>query len=187
MAREIWLVRHGETEWSLSGAHTGRTEIPLTAAGRERATALAAKLAGQPFDLVLSSPLGRARETCRLAGFADRAIIEPDLREWDYGDYEGKTTADIRREVPGWSVWSRPLPNGETLAAVAARATRVIDRVASVDTALLFAHGHIFRILAAVWLELEPRDGRLFALSTGSISILGHERNSRVIERWNQS
>ena len=188
MPRELWLFRHGETEWSRSGAHTGRTDLPLTDAGRERAAAIGRYVGGRQFALVLTSPLQRARETCALAGYSDVAQIEPDLREWDYGDYEGRTTADIRKEDPGWFLWSDGVPNGETVGEVAARAEAVIDRAmkAAGDVAL-FAHGHVLRILTACWLELPPGDGRLFALSTGSVSVLGYEHETRVISRWNQT
>jgi probable phosphoglycerate mutase len=187
--RELWLVRHGETEWSLSGAHTGRTDIPLTAAGRERAAAVGRYLAGRKFAGVLVSPLGRARETCRLAGY-ENAQMDPGLSEWDYGDYEGRTTAQIQAERPGWSLWSDGVPNGETAAQVAARADGVIAHALAVggegDVAL-FAHGHILRVLAARWLDLPPEDGRLFALGTAAVSTLGYERETRVITRWNLS
>jgi broad specificity phosphatase PhoE len=183
---EIWLVRHGETEWSASGAHTGRTDIPLTAAGERQAVEIAGCLAGRRFALVLTSPLQRARETCRLAGYGDTARIEPDLREWDYGLYEGRTSAEIRKEAPGWTVWTSPVPQGETIAQVAARARRVIARAldAGGDVAL-FAHAHLLRMLTACWLGLPPEDGRLFALGTASLSILGWEHETRVIARWN--
>ena len=143
MLKELWLIRHGETEWSLSGAHTGRTDIPLTANGRSQAEALGRRLAGDAFAAVLSSPLARALDTCRLAGFSDRAQIDPDLREWDYGDYEGRTTAEIRAARPGWSLWTDGVPGGESIARVAARADAVIARVSEVEgAAALFSHGH---------------------------------------------
>jgi broad specificity phosphatase PhoE len=188
MPGELWLVRHGETEWSRSGAHTGRTDLPLTGAGREEAAAIARRLAGKRFALVLTSPLQRALETCRLAGYGDAAHIEPNLLEWDYGDYEGRTTADIRNEVPGWNLWIAGFPRGETIDQVAARARAAIDRawLADGDVAL-FAHGHILRVLTACWLALPPACGRLFALSTASLSTLGYEREARVITRWNQT
>jgi broad specificity phosphatase PhoE len=186
MAGEIWLIRHGETEWSLSGAHTGRTDLPLTEHGREQAHGIARCLKGRGFALVLTSPLERARETCRLAGYADEAKIDPNLHEWDYGDYEGRSSAQIQQGVPGWSLWRDGVPNGESLAQVAARAEAVIDRAlgAAGDVAL-FAHGHILRILTARWLGLPPEGGRLFALSTASLSTLGYEHENRVITRWN--
>ena len=190
MPREIWLFRHGETEWSASGAHTGRTDLPLTDAGRERAAKLRDSIAGHAFALVLSSPMQRARETCVLAGLGENAQIDPDLCEWDYGDYEGRTTAEIRRERPHWNLWIDGVPNGETVEQVAERARRVIDRVNCVGSdqdAALFAHGHFLRILASCWIGLDPHAGSLFALSTGSISVLGLERDTRVIVRWNET
>ena len=184
---QIWLVRHGETEWSLAGRHTGRTDLPLTAAGGRQADALGRHLAGRPFALVLTSPLVRARETCRLAGYGEAAEVTDDLMEWDYGIYEGRTTADIRQTEPGWSIWTSPVSGGESVEQVGARARRVIDRAAAAagDVAL-FAHAHILRILAACWLGLPPEAGRLFALGTASMSLLGHERETRVIRAWNQ-
>ena len=185
---QLWLIRHGETEWSLSGAHTSRTDIPLTERGKERAAKIRDYLAQRKFSLVLTSPLLRARETCRIAGYADVAQIEENLREWDYGIFEGRTTADIRKDQPDWSIWDSPVPEGEPVEHVAARAQKVIDRAlqAGGDVAL-FAHAHILRILAATWLGLEPRGGRLFALGTGSVSTLGYERENRVISTWNRS
>ncbi len=184
----LWLIRHGETEWSLSGAHTGRTDIPLTAAGEQRAAVIAKYLAGRRFELVLTSPLGRARETCRIAGYGGVAQFDADLREWDYGAYEGRTTADIRKEVPGWSIWSGGVPGGETLEQVAERARRVIERSrAAGGEVALFAHGHFLRVLTAGWLALPPEAGRLFALGTGSLSVLGYERETPVISLWNRT
>ena len=196
--REIWLMRHGETEWSRSGAHTGRTDLPLTAAGRDNAAALGRYLAGREFSLVLCSPMERARETCRLAGFGDVAQTEPNLREWDYGEFEGRTTADIQKEIPGWSLWVSGVRNGETIGQVAARADAVIARALQAEgdvaegeggkgSVALFAHGHILRILAARWLGLPGDAGRLLALSTAALSSLGYERETRVITRWNLS
>ncbi|HVN02874.1 MAG TPA: histidine phosphatase family protein [Bryobacteraceae bacterium] len=183
---EIWLIRHGETEWSLSGAHTGRTDIPLTATGERQAEELGHRLGGRPFALVLTSPLARARETCRLAGYGDVSQIEPGLREWDYGAYEGHTSAEIQRQVPGWTIWTSPVPGGETIGQVAARARGVLDRASQADgDVALFAHGHLLRILTTVWLGLLPEAGRLFALSTASLSVLGYERDTRVISQWN--
>jgi probable phosphoglycerate mutase len=189
MAREIWLIRHGETEWSRSGAHTGRTDLPLTEAGRRNAAVVGRWLAGRAFSLVLTSPLARARDTCRLAGYGDAAKVEPNLCEWDYGDYEGRTSADICRENPGWSIWAAGPLHGETIAQVGTRAQAVLDRVLSPEggagDAALFAHGHILRILTACWLGLEPDCGRLFALSTASVSVVGYEHDTRVIAQWN--
>ena len=185
--RELWLIRHGETEWSRSGAHTGVSDIPLTAAGRDEATALGHYLEPRQFALVLVSPLGRARETCRLAGYPD-AQIDADLREWDYGDYEGLTTPEIQAGRPAWSLWTDGVPNGETIDQVAARAERAIARALPVEgDVALFAHGHILRVLTARWLGLPPEDGSLFALGTAAVSTLGYEHQSRVVTRWNLS
>jgi len=187
-SESLWLIRHGETEWSRSGAHTGRTDLPLTNDGQQRAAAIGRYLAGRRFALVLTSPLRRATETCRIAGYGDIAEIEVNLREWDYGQFEGRTTADIRREVPNWSLWTIGVPGGETIQQVADRARLVIERSSSVSGEVaLFAHGHILRILTACWLDLAPDAGRLFALDTGSLSVLGYERETRVIQRWNFS
>jgi broad specificity phosphatase PhoE len=187
--RQVWLVRHGETEWAKSGRHTGRSDIPLTDFGRRQAEALAHRLAGRRFSLVLTSPRSRAAETARLAGFPD-ATIEPDLGEWDYGEFEGRTTADIRTEIPDWSIWKGPWREGETVEAVGRRADRIIERCLepAVDgDVLLFAHGHLLRVLAARWIRLPADAGRLFALGTATIGILGWERNNRVIETWNEA
>jgi len=186
MDHELWLIRHGETEWSLSGAHTGRTDLPLTKVGEERAAKIAPKLAGHPFALVLTSPLQRARRTCELAGLGNEAQIEPNLTEWDYGAYEGLTSADIQRERPGWAIFRDGVVGGETIDQVGARAQAVIDRALRVNgDVALFAHGHILRILTACWLGLTPEAGRFFALGTAAISTLGHEHVTRVIQRWN--
>jgi probable phosphoglycerate mutase len=183
---DLWLIRHGETEWSRAGRHTGRTDLPLTPAGVEQATALGARLAGHRFALVLSSPLRRALDTCRLAGLAGDVRLDADLLEWDYGAYEGRTRVDIQRDVPGWSIWANGVPGGERIEEVAARARRVIDQATGAGgDAALFAHGHVLRILAATWLGLDPREGRLLALDTASIGVLGHEHGARVLRRWN--
>jgi broad specificity phosphatase PhoE len=184
---EVYLLRHGATEWSESRRHTGRTDLPLTDKGRDQGAALAARLGGRQFGLVLTSPLGRARQTCRLAGYAEQAEIDDDLREWDYGDLEGRTTVDIREDMPGWTVWSGPVPGGETIGDVAVRADRVIERAlgARGDVAL-FAHGHLLRVLAARWCELEPHEGKRFPLDTGTLSILGWEHEYRVVRVWNE-
>jgi broad specificity phosphatase PhoE len=183
----IWLVRHGETEWSKSGQHTGRTDIPLTATGEQQGRALGRHLAGRPFALVLTSPLSRARETCRLAGYADVAQVSDDLLEWNYGVYEGRTTAAIRVEQPGWSIWSTAVAEGESVEQVGERARRVIARAeaASGDVAL-FAHAHLLRILGACWMGLPAIHGRNLTLGTASISVLGYERENRVVQVWNQ-
>ncbi len=186
MAIELWLVRHGETAWSLSGAHTGRTDIPLTARGRDQAIALGSRLRGRQFAIVSTSPLERARETCQLAGFGDAAQTDPDLMEWDYGEYEGRTTTQIHAERPDWSLWEMGAPGGETAEQVAVRARRVIGKALSAGgNALLFGHGHCLRVLAACWTGLSPVNGKLLALGTASLSVLGHERETRVIESWN--
>lgn len=188
MPNELWLIRHGETAWSRSGAHTSRTDIPLTETGCERAAAIGRYLSGRRFALVLTSPLLRARDTCRLAGFGDMAEIDPNLCEWDYGDYEGLTTRQIQVERPGWSLWRDGTPNGEGVDHAAGRAEAVIARaVEAPGDVALFAHGHILRILAACWLGIEPSGGRLFALSTATVSRLGYERETRVITSWNLS
>ncbi len=184
---ELWLVRHGETEWSASGRHTGSTDIPLTAKGEKQAETLGKLLAGHTFARVLTSPMGRAIETCRLAGFGDVADTTGDLREWDYGDYEGRKTVDIRKERPGWTLFDDGVPNGETAAEVGARADRVIASAeAAGDDVALFAHGHVLRVLTARWLALTPEDGRRFGLDTATLGILGHEREVRVLRLWNQ-
>jgi broad specificity phosphatase PhoE len=187
---QLWLVRHGETEWSLSGAHTSRTDIDLTDHGRKRAEELRDYLAGRKFDLVLTSPMKRARETCAIAGYGNVAVVEEGLREWDYGVYEGKTTAEIRKAVPGWSVWKDEIVGGETAEHVGERADAVIAKALAGapagGTVALFAHAHILRILTARWLELDADGGRLFALGTGSVSVLGWERETRVVESWNR-
>ena len=183
--QQIFLVRHGETEWSRSGRHTGRTDVPLTAEGAARARAIGHVLEGRSLS-VWTSPLERARETCRLAGFAGTATVDPDLREWDYGEYEGRTTMDIRKDSPGWSVWLSPITGGESLDQVAERARRVIERVTSTERdAVLFSHAHFLRILAACWIGQPPITGRYLGLDTASISVLGYERVTRVIRGWN--
>jgi probable phosphoglycerate mutase len=185
---ELWLVRHGETEWSRLGRHTGRTDIALTDAGRAQAAAVARKLSGHEFAMVLSSPLSRALDTARLAGFGDRVETADDLLEWDYGADEGLTTPEIRRERPGWTVWRNGPKDGETADEVAARVDRVIERVRAAEgNVLVFAHGHLLRVLAARWLGEPPTEGRLFALSTATVSVLGWERETAVIERWNEA
>jgi len=181
-------VRHGETAWTIGGRHTGRTDVPLDETGRRQAELLAPRLGGRGFAVVLTSPLQRAAETCRLAGFGDVAERCQDVVEWDYGAYEGRTTTEIRAEVPGWSLWWHGVPDGETAAQVAARADRVLDRLQrAAGDALVFSHGHFLRVLAARWLGLGPDDGRLFALGPASISTLGWEREQRVIARWNDA
>jgi broad specificity phosphatase PhoE len=190
MGVELWLIRHGETEWSVSGRHTSRTDIPLTAPGRQRAVELGAYLAGTKFAAVLRSPMGRAKETCEIAGFGGVAVVDEGLREWDYGVFEGRTTREIQAEIPGWAVWKNEIVGGESVERVGVRADGVIER-ALIDgggdgKVALFAHAHILRILAARWVGLEARGGELFALGTGSVSVLGWERETRVVSRWNR-
>jgi len=183
----LTLVRHGDTEWSLSGRHTGWTDIPLVESGRRQAAQLGSRLRGRSFGLVLSSPLSRALETCRLAGLGNTVTTDPDLREWNYGDLEGLTSDEIRQSMPGWTIWSGPVPGGESADEVGQRADRVIARaLASGGDVAIFAHGHLLRVLAARWLGLAAQDGALFELGTATLSRLGWERERRVIELWNE-
>ena len=186
--RRVWLVRHGETEWSKSGQHTGRTDIALTSKGEAQAKALGRLVAGRKFALVLTSPMGRAQSTARLAGIGDGAHVTEDLHEWNYGVYEGITTKSVREKQPGWTIWTTPIPEGETVEQVGERARRLIARVESIDgDVALVAHGHILRILGAVWMGLPPIHGRNLGLHTATLSVLGYERETRVIEVWNQA
>jgi broad specificity phosphatase PhoE len=183
---ELVLVRHGETEWSLNGRHTGTTDLPLTEAGEEQARSVIGRLAGCEFALVLTSPLQRARRTAELAGYGDRAEVDADLRERVYGDYEGLTTKEIRKTIPGWDVWRDEMLNGETLAQVGARADRVIERALGADgDTLVFAHSHLLRTLGARWIGLGPEGGGKLVLGTSAICTLGFERERRVLRRWN--
>ncbi len=190
---ELWLLRHGATEWSRNGRHTGNTDLPLLPEGEEQARRLAPALAGHPFAGVLTSPLQRARRTCDLAGLGAQASLCSELREWDYGAYEGLTTAEIRQTVPAWTVWSHGCPQGDTAETVQRRCEQVIGQAlgqaltAAGDqgAVALFAHGHILRALAATWLGLGASGGRLLALGTATISVLGYERETRVIRHWN--
>lgn len=183
---KLMLVRHGQTEWSHSLQHTGRTDIPLTDLGRRQAAALGGMLTGEEFSLVLSSGLTRAWETMVTAGFDGVGLANDDLLEWDYGVYEGRTTEEIRKEIPGWTVWTHPIGGGESVEDVGRRADQVIDVVLETDTAaLVFAHGHILRILAARWIGLEPTGGASLTLDTATVSTLGWEREKRVIRTWN--
>ena len=182
----LYVVRHGATEWSRSGQHTGRTDLPLLSEGEEQARATGSLLANIDFSLVLCSPLQRAQRTCELAGLLDRAVIDTDLQEWDYGDYEGVTTATIRESVPGWTVWSGTCPNGETIEQVSKRADRVIERVRNESgNVIVFAHGHILRVLTARWCELDPVEGQRFILDPATLSILGWERETPAVRQWN--
>lgn len=182
----VFLIRHGETPWSVSGQHTGVTDVPLTDSGRVVAQRLAPTLAREHFALVLSSPRQRASETARLAGLGGPMQVDPDLAEWGYGAYEGLTTAQIRERVPEWTVFTHPCPGGETAAQVGARADRVLARArAAAGDVALFSHGHMGRVLAARWLGLPPRAGRFFVLGTATLCVLGHERETPAIEIWN--
>lgn len=182
---ELWLVRHGETEWSRTGRHTSTTDLPLTEHGVEVARRLAPRLADVEFAQVLTSPRQRARVTADLVGFAD-ATVDEDLVEWAYGDYEGVTTIEIRKTVPGWTVWSHPVPGGETPDQVTERLDRVIAKArASSGRTLVFAHGHSLRALTARWLQQPATDGRYYRLDTSTLSVLGYERETPVLLRWN--
>lgn len=182
---EVWLVRHGETEWSRDRRHTSFTDLPLTENGIATAEKLRPRLAGESFDVVLTSPMQRARRTAELAGFADAELVE-DLVEWNYGELEGITNEEIRRSVPGWTVWTHPVPAGETQEVLTERLDRVVDRLRSeAGRGLLFAHGHTLRALTARWLGLTVSEGRLFRLDTATVSVLGYERETPVILRWN--
>lgn len=186
---QIYLVRHGETEWSVSGQHTGRADIPLTVAGEQAARDLAARLDGLSVSTVWSSPSQRAWRTASLAGFGDACVRKADLAEWDYGEYEGRTTRDILAENPDWQLFRDGCPEGETPSDIGARADRVVASLRTLDAdALIFSSAHIMRVLAARWLGLRPEDGAWFVLDTASISILGYEHNldEPVIRAWNQ-
>lgn len=184
-AIEVWLVRHGETEWSKAGRHTSTTDLPLTPEGQRMAARLRDHLAGTSFDLVLTSPMQRARVTAGLVGFGD-AEVDADLGEWGYGDYEGRTSVEIRESVPGWTIWTHEAPGGETAEQVTQRLDRVVERLRGVsERALVFGHGHALRALTARWLGLPVTDGRLFRLDTATLSRLGYERETPVILAWN--
>lgn len=185
---QITLVRHGETAWSRSGQHTGRSDIPLTPAGEDAASTLAPRLAARTYAAVWSSPSSRAVTTCALAGFGAGRVIEPDLAEWDYGAYEGRTTKDILTERPGWRLFRDGCPGGEDAANVGARADRVIARIRALDADLiLFSSAHVLRVLAARWICLPPEGGALLVLGTASVSVLGyeHDRSEPVLRNWN--
>jgi broad specificity phosphatase PhoE len=184
--KRVYVVRHGETEWSLSGQHTGVTDIPLTENGRAVARRLKTILAEPSFTLVLSSPLRRARETCELAGLGARAVLEPNLKEWNYGDYEGLTPKQIHAKAPGWMIFRDGCPGGETPAQVGARVDRVLARVrAAPGDVALFAHGHVFRVLVARWIGLAPGAGQHFLLDTATLNVLGYYRDSPAVKIWN--
>jgi probable phosphoglycerate mutase len=195
---ELWLIRHGETEWSLSGKHTSTTDIPLTEHGRQRAVELKEFLNGKKFAAVLVSPMVRAKETCEIAGYGDVMTVDENLVEWNYGESEGKTTKEMREKYgPTWSVWTDPIVGGEAVEHVGVRADKVIahamadatfhlGETAGGQAVALFAHAHILRILASRWIGLPAVDGKLFALGTGSVSVLGFERETRVVSKWNR-
>jgi broad specificity phosphatase PhoE len=183
---EVVLVRHGETEWSRDHRHTGRTDVPLTAEGRRQAERIRDALAEWNFTRVLSSPLSRALDTCRLAGYGDRAELSDALLEWDYGEYDGETTDRIRESRPGWNLWRDGCPGGESVADVSARVDPLVSELKDSDgDVLLFAHGHVLRVLAARWVELAPEAGARLWLATATISVLGFERETAVFRRWN--
>jgi broad specificity phosphatase PhoE len=185
VADQIDIVRHGATEWSESGQHTSFTDLALLEKGRTQAAEVADKLAGLEFSLVLCSPLRRARETCELAGFGDRAELDDDLREWNYGDYEGLTTSEIRKRDPSWNLWSDGCPGGELPSEIGARVDRVIERMHRADGHVLaFAHGHVLRVLTARWLEMEVAAGARFKLAAAGIGVLGYEHENQVMETW---
>jgi probable phosphoglycerate mutase len=203
MGVELWLVRHGETEWSLSGAHTSTTDIPLTDHGRQRAVELKEYLNGRKFAAVYTSPMQRARQTCAIAGYGDVAVVDDNLMEWNYGESEGKTTKEMRAKYgPTWSVWTDPIIGGESVEQVGDRADRMIATALAAlspthddktvvngppsNAVALFAHAHILRILAARWIGLDAAEGKLFSLGTGSVSVLGFERETRVVSKWNR-
>ncbi len=187
-AGRLVVVRHGETLWSQTGRHTGTTDIPLLPAGEQQAVGLRARLAGGTFASVLVSPLGRARRTCELAGFGDVAVVCRDLAEWDYGDVEGRTSAEVRSERPGWVLWRDGVRGGETLQEVADRADRVVAAARAVEgDTLVFAHGHVIRVLAARWLGLGPETGANFMVGPAAVGVLGWERQTPAVSRWNLS
>jgi probable phosphoglycerate mutase len=183
---ELWLVRHGETDWSAAGKHTGRTDLPLNSTGQLAAKELGERLAGEQFDLVLTSPMKRARDTCELAGFGGGALVAGDLSEWDYGRYEGVTTEEIRSGRPGWNLFTDGCPEGEMPADIGERADRIIRQIRATEgRAIVFAHGHILRVVAARWCGWPVAAGAGLALSTASVSVLGWDRETPAIKRWN--
>jgi broad specificity phosphatase PhoE len=184
--KKIYLIRHGETEWTLNGKHTGMTDVPLTKHGEDQSASIGKRLKGHAFQMVLSSPLQRAAKTCEIAGFFKQARLDPDLSEWNYGDFEGLTTEEIWKREPHWNIFSHGAPGGESIADVTARASRVLVKIqSSHGDVALFSHGHFLRALSARWLQLSVQEGQLFALSPGSISMLGFERSNHVLIHWN--
>jgi probable phosphoglycerate mutase len=185
VVERLFIVRHGETEWSASGQHTSHTDLPLTEAGCQQARVLRDKLAGETFSLVLCSPMRRARQTAQLAGFGEGLELCQDLHEWDYGEYEGLTTPQIRAENPSWNLWRDGCPGGERPEQVGERLDRVLTQLREVEgDALACAHGHSLRVLTARWLEMEVAAGARFKLAAAAMGVLGHERQTTVIERW---
>jgi broad specificity phosphatase PhoE len=187
---EVYLARHGETEWSITGQHTGRSDIPPTARGERNAMGLRQRLQGSTFAKALVSPRTRARRTCELAGFGDQAEVDPDLQEWDYGQYKGRRTADIRQERPGWYLFRDGCPGSESVEAVGARADRVAARLRTIEgNVLIFSHGHFLRVLAARWLGLPAGGARLLVLSTAALSVLGYEHtlDEPALRLWNDN
>jgi broad specificity phosphatase PhoE len=182
----VTVIRHGETAWSLSGQHTGTTDIPLTESGRHAATRLRSALVGRTFAAVLTSPAQRARETCELAGLGHQAMVDPDLVEWNYGDYEGKTSDEIHKSAPGWQIFRDGAPGGESPTQIGARVDRVIRRMREIQgNGVLFSHGHFSRVLAARWMSLPPRAGENFLLDTGTLCVLDYYRDTPAIKIWN--
>jgi len=185
---DIVLIRHGQTEWSITGQHTGRTDVPLTDFGRQQADALGSMLDGEHFDLVLASPLVRAWETMERAGYRGQGVETDNALEWDYGVYEGRRTDDVRTEIPGWSVWTHPIPGGESAEEVGARADLAIEQcLAAEGRVALFAHGHFLRIMTARWMGLPAVAGKSLSLGTATVSTLGWERENRVLQGWNDA
>jgi probable phosphoglycerate mutase len=185
---KVWLVRHAETDWSVAKKHTGRTDIPLIDEGREHARELPGRLAGIDFETVLCSPLQRARETCEIAGFGDRMELEDGLMEWDYGDYDGLTTVEIREDRPDWYLWRDGCPSGESPEQVAQRVDPIVERVRAAEGRVaLFAHGHVLRAIGARWIEQPVATGGRLGLYTGAICVLGFEREVPIIRRWNDA
>jgi broad specificity phosphatase PhoE len=183
---EIWLIRHGETEWSITGQFSGRHDLPLTARGEEEAAGVAGNFRGHQFDLILCSPLRRAVRTCEIAGYLPAASLDADIQEWDYGDCTGMTEEQVRAICPGWTLWSGPVPNGEAIETIAARATRVVNRTRKMGGRVaIFSHGHFLRIFVTQWLGLPPQAGKHFALETGSVCILGGDAGIPAIRKWN--
>ncbi|MEO1061917.1 MAG: histidine phosphatase family protein [Actinomycetota bacterium] len=186
MPDQLLVIRHGETEWSRTGRHTGRTDLPLTDQGREEARDAARTLLDWRIDHVASSPLSRALETAELVGLAPPIVVDDDLVEWDYGDFEGERTVDTRRAIPDWSVWTHPITGGESIEEVGERVDAFLGRIADVDgNVAVFAHGHLLAVLIARWCDLAPVEGRRFALATATVSLLGHHREDRVVRALN--